>query len=403
MISTSLYIMWIILAVIIGYNLVLPILFFCVYKLAKVRKFTNEYKSEPDYAIIVTAYEHLNTVEQAVLSLLNLNYQNFLIYVVADKCDVSGLHFGDERVIVLRPEKELRSNTRSHLYAIERFKREHEFLTIIDSDNLTHPQYLNELNLLFYQGFLAVQGVRKAKNLNSVYACLDAAQDIYYHFYDREILFALGSSATLAGSGMAFKANYYREFLKKFDIKGAGFDKVLQIEILKQGHRIAFSKNAIVYDEKTSRADQLVKQRARWFNTWFKYAGLGLGLVGMGILRANKNQFLFGLMFLRPPLFLVLLTSFCMLVASLFVFPLLVPFWVSAFVLFIGAFVLALKYSKADRKIYKALVGVPSFMFYQLLSLLKVKRANEISVATQHFYTKGIDEVEKEIPEPLSK
>jgi cellulose synthase/poly-beta-1,6-N-acetylglucosamine synthase-like glycosyltransferase len=207
--NSALYTIWIIAGVLIGYHLVLPILFFSIYKALPQKKHYGKYDNEPDYAIIVTAYEHINTLEQAVLSLLNLNYKNYLVYVVADKCDVSGLHFSDERVIILRPEQELRSNTRSHLYAIERFKRKHEFLTIIDSDNLTHPDYLNELNLLFQQGFLAVQGVRKAKNLNSVYACLDAAQDIYYHFYDREILFAIGSSATLAGSGMAFKANYY--------------------------------------------------------------------------------------------------------------------------------------------------------------------------------------------------
>lgn len=391
--NSALYIIWIIVGVLVGYNLVLPFLFFFIYKIFPQKKYFEKYSNEPDYAIIVTAYEHTNTLEQAVHSLLNLNYSNYLVYVVADKCDVSGLHFADQRVIILRPEQELRSNTRSHLYAIEHFKRNHEFLTIIDSDNLTHAEYLNELNLLFKQGFLAVQGVRKAKNLNSVYACLDAAQDIYYHFYDREILFAIGSSATLAGSGMAFRANYYHDFLKKFDIKGAGFDKVLQIEILKAGHRIAFAKNAFVYDEKTSKSDQLVKQRARWFNTWFKYAGLGFGLIGQSILKLNRNQFLFGLMFLRPPLFLVFVGSLFCLVLNFFINISLAYYWIAAFALFFVAFMIALVHSKADKKIYKSLIGIPRFMFYQILSLMKVRKANQISVATQHYYTKPIDEL----------
>lgn len=391
--NSALYIIWIIIGVLVGYNLVLPFLFFLAYKILPQKKYFEKYSNEPDYAIIVTAYEHINTLEQAVHSLLNLNYGNYLIYVVADKCDVSGLHFADERVIVLRPEQELRSNTRSHLYAIERFKREHKFLTIIDSDNLTHPEYLNELNLLFRKGFLAVQGVRKAKNLNSVYACLDAAQDIYYHFFDREILFAIGSSATLAGSGMAFKTSYYHDFLKKFDIKGAGFDKVLQIEILKAGYRIAFAKNAFVYDEKTSKSDQLVKQRARWFNTWFKYAGLGFGLIGQSILKFNRNQFLFGLMFLRPPLFLVFVGSLFCLILNFFINISLVYYWILAFALFFVAFMIALVHSGADKRIYKSLIGIPKFMFYQILSLMKIRKANQISVATQHYYTKPIDEL----------
>src|SRR4029079_13261769 len=145
MITSALFILWVILGIVVGCHLVLPFLFFIVYKILPKKRNNHRYDTEPDYAIIVTAYEHINTLEQAVLSLLNLNYKNYLIYVVADKCDISGLHFADERVILLRPEEELRSNTRSHFYAIHRFRREHQFLTIIDSDNLTDPEYLNEL------------------------------------------------------------------------------------------------------------------------------------------------------------------------------------------------------------------------------------------------------------------
>lgn len=391
--GTIVYTLWILIGILVGYNLVLPFLFFCIYKILPKKKFNDFYEKEPDFAIIVTAYEHTNTLVQCVDSLLNLNYSNYIIYIVADKCDVSDLHFSSERIILLKPEEELRSNTKSHYHAIKHFRREHEFLTIIDSDNLVEPEYLNELNKQFHKNFVAVQGVRKAKNLNSVYACLDAAQDIYYHFYDREILFAIGSSATLAGSGMAFNTKFYRNFLERFDIKGAGFDKVLQIEILKQGHRIAFAKNAIVYDEKTSKSDQLVKQRARWFNTWFKYAGLGFGLLFQSLVQLNWNPFLFALMFLRPPLFLVFLFSFFLFIANFFISATLVYCWLAAFILFLIAFIMALLHSKANKKIYRSLIGLPVFVFYQILSLLKVRKANQISVATQHYYTKSIDEV----------
>lgn len=387
------YIIWIVLSIIVGYNLVLPVLLFLIYKIAPIKTNNTPINTEPDYAIIVTAYEQTNTLKAAITSLLKLNYTNYLIYVVADKCDISGLHFESDKVILLRPEEALQSNTRSHLYAIKRFKRAHEYVTIIDSDNLVDAEYLNELNKLFSQGYVAVQGVRKAKNLDTVYACLDAVQDIYYHFYDREILFGIGSSSTLAGSGMAFSAGLYREFLERFDVKGAGFDKVLQIEIVSQKNKIAFAKKAIVYDEKTSRSDQLVKQRARWFNTWFKYASLGFQLLASGLTRLNWNQFLFALLFLRPPLFLVVLSSFLLMIASFFISSLLGYGWLMAFALFFFAVIIALVYSKADKKIYKAMAGIPAFMYYQLLSLLRIRKANKISVATQHFHNKTIDEI----------
>ena len=179
--------------------------------------------------------------------------------------------------------------------------------------------------------------------------------------------------------------------LEHLDITGAGFDKVLQIEILKKKQRIAFSKYAIVYDEKTSRSDQLVKQRARWFNTWFRFSKLGVGLFFRGIFGFNWNQFLFALLFLRPPLFLVVLSSFVCMVASIFLGGLL--YWIIAFVLFFLAVLISLIHSKAEPRIYKALAGVPLFMYYQLLSLLRVRKANKISVATQHYHNKTIDEL----------
>lgn len=388
-------IFWIVISILVGYNLILPVILFLIYKLTPRKNFSYEKKEEPDFAIIVTAYEQTNTLNAAVTSLLNLNYSNYIVYIVADKCDVSNLHFNNEKIVLFRPEEPLQSNTRSHFYAINRFKRDHQFLTIIDSDNLVDSEYLNELNALFIKGYKAVQGVRKAKNLDTLYACLDAVQDIYYHFYDREILFNIGSSATLAGSGMAFTTALYKECLEALDIQGAGFDKVLQIEILKGKHRIAFAKNAIVYDEKTSKSDQLVKQRARWFNTWFRYAGSGVGLLATGIKNLNWNQFLFALLFLRPPLFLVVVVSFVIMLSSLFISQWLFYCWIIAFALFFAALFISLVNAKAQAKIYKAIVGIPLFMYYQLLSLMKVGKANKISVATQHFHNKTIEEIKE--------
>lgn len=379
---------WYIFQIAIGYNLILPfflLLLYAVVKRDNANRSIND--TQADYAIIVTAYEQTNLIPSVVASLLKLNYNNYLIYIVADKCDISNLKFEDDRVIVLRPEQTLSSNTRSHFYAINRFVRPHERLTIIDSDNLVDPNYLLELNKLFNQGFSAVQGVRDAKNLDTLYAALDGARDIYYHFYDGKVLFNVGSSATLAGSGMAFTTQLYKDCLGHLDITGAGFDKILQKEIVSRGFRIAFADNAIVFDEKTSKSDQLVNQRARWINTWFKYFSFGFGLIGKGILKLDWNRFLFGLILLRPPLFIFLLIGlFCMLL-NLIIHPFLALIWFFSFVLFIVGFILALAINNTDARIYKSLWGIPKFIFYQVLSLLKVRNANKHSIATKHFHT----------------
>jgi cellulose synthase/poly-beta-1,6-N-acetylglucosamine synthase-like glycosyltransferase len=382
---------WIVLQIFIGYNLVLPFFMYLTWRLSRPKITSAIHESfnthEGDYAIIVTAFQQTTMLPSVVKSLLALNYNNYVVYIVADDCKITDdLNFGDNRVVLLSPPRVLASNTASHFYAINHFIRAHDRVTIIDSDNLVDREYLNELNTWFSKGFQAVQGIRMAKNMESTIACLDAARDIYYHFYDGKLLFNLNSSATLSGSGMAFTTKLYKECLGSLSIKGAGFDKVLQAEILKRNLRIAFSDQAIVYDEKTSQSTQLVNQRARWINTWFKYFKFGFVIISLGIKNRSFNQFLFGLVLLRPPLFIFILLSGLFMFINLFVSAVAVGIWFIAFLLFLIGFMIALKHSNADERIYQSLRSIPTFIILQLKSLLKSKNANKTSIATTHYH-----------------
>jgi len=378
-------VIWFSLQILIGYNLILPIILYTG-RFLKRNKFnaTPTHKDDLDYAIIITAYEETALLPSLVESILKLNYSNYLVYLVADKCDVSSLKFDNEKVILLKPENVLANNVKSHFYAIDRFRRKHDILTIIDSDNLVDPDYLTELNTYFHLGFNAVQGLRVAKGTNSTIARLDSIRDVYYHFYDGRLLFELGSSATLSGSGMAFRTELYVSCLDRKVISGAGFDKVLQAQILKKNERIAFASQAVVYDEKTSRSQQLVNQRSRWINTWFKYFDFGFDLIKLGVKNRSINQFLFGLILLRPPLFIFISLSFCCLLLAIALKSIMIYFWLIAFLSFLLSFHLALKKSKGITINYSSLLGIPKFMFFQFLSLFFIKSANKRSVATKH-------------------
>ena len=389
----AIYYLWIAIQLIIGYNLFLPIVLYLFWKARSASTNNDDATQQFDYAVIVTAYEQVDSLADVVNSILKANYSNYLVYIVADKCDVSTLMFTDERIIVLKPEQVLASNTKSHRYAMDRFIREHDLVTIIDSDNLLHADYFAELNVQFGDGFNAVQGLRKAKNLDTTISALDAARDVYYHFYDGKILFQIGSSATLSGSGMAFRIELYRQFLEQNSVSGAGFDKVLQAWIVRQKHRIAFTDLAIVYDQKTSRPDQLVNQRARWINTWFKYFLLGFNLIFKGIANLDRNQLLFGLILIRPPLFMFILTSGFLLILSMFISFSWSLFWLLGFVAFVSGFYLALLSEKADKRIYHSLTSIPRFVFLQLISLSKSRNANKRSVATKHAKITAIEDL----------
>jgi len=384
------YTLFIIIQLLIGVHLFTPLIL-TLLKIFRKQPVINKFvQTDFDYAVIVTAYQQTSLIPMVVDSILKSNYTNYIVYIVADNCDTSDLNFTAENVVILKPDLVLASNTKSHFYAINRFQRDHDIITIIDSDNLVHPEYFVELNKFFEQGYTSVQGVRAAKNLNTPYACLDEAGDIFYRLIDRKLLFEAGSSAALSGSGMAFTTKVYKDCLEHNEIIGAGFDKILQYEILNRGFKIAFAENAIVYDEKTSKTGQLVNQRSRWLNTWFKYFFLGLNLFGKSIVNLNLNQGLFSLMLLRPPLFILLILSATFFVIDLFFIPLFTIYWLFGLTIFVVSVFSALKYFKADKRIYSSLKNVHKFMFYQILALLKVRKANKISVATEHYYKEEI-------------
>lgn len=380
------YLFWIVLQVIMSVSLWLaPVLLLIgLFRKKSSIKTTQTEEAELDYAIVVTAYQQVGLIDKVVQSILNLDYEKYMVYVVADNCDISTINIRHDKVRILRPEAVLASNIKSHFYAINRFERAHDIITIIDSDNLVDKNYLNQLNIFFRQGFKAVQGTRRAKNLNTVYACLDEAGDIYYRFTDRKLPFDAGSSASLAGSGMAFTTQIYKACLEPFSLTGAGFDKILQYELVKRNERIAFAKDAVVYDEKTAKTDQLVKQRARWINTWFRFWKLGVIMLFKSVTKFNRNGFIFGLMLLRPPLFLMFLTIGVIGIVNIFTVPVMLVYWGILVLLFILVFFRSLNYFRADKRIYSSVWHAPKFVFFQLIAFTKSKKANKLSVATEH-------------------
>ncbi|MBK7087449.1 MAG: glycosyltransferase [Chitinophagaceae bacterium] len=385
-------IFWIVLQVAIALILLFPVICYTWWLLLpKTQKIKSQPILAPDYGIIVTAYKYAGNLPNVITSLLNQDYPHYMIYVVADNCGDDVIFPEHDKLVILKPKPALSNQLKSHFLAINNFNRPHNIVTIIDSDNLTHPAYLSGLNKWFNRGFKAVQGVRAAKNTNTEYASLDAVNEMYYLFYDRKILFGIGSSCMLSGSGMAFTTALYKECLQSSNSSGAGFDKILQKEILLRNHRIAFAENAIVYDEKTASADQLVKQRARWINTWFRYSKFGFQLMLKGIINFNLNQWLFGFVLVRPPLFMLLFLCLAITVINFFINPYFALAWVFALLFFTLGFFLALYNSGAGKNLYKALWHIPKFVFLQIVSLFKAKKANEISVSTQHQIHEEID------------
>ncbi|MCH2083747.1 MAG: glycosyltransferase family 2 protein [Saprospiraceae bacterium] len=384
-------------------------LFFLLFPFAKTLLSTmlkskrpkKEGNKQMDFACVITAYKNAAIAKPLVNSLLKQRYNNFTIYLVADACTHKEFDIKDERLVVLFPSSDLNLKVKSIIYATAHFVRDHDYTVVFDADNLAHPQFLAEMNRYANAGYLAIQGQRTAKNLDTIYACADSIGEFYKNYVERLAPALLGSSSVISGSGMAIERKLYQSYLDSPEIqegKEQGKrmlqeDKILQNHILRKNIRITYAEDAIVYDEKVTTAEAVETQRSRWLYSYFQNMVNALELIVKGITNFSFNQLLFGVLTIAPPLFILLFGATVLFLAGLWIAP-----WM-AFALFVSLNVFALNIfwtlylSKVPAQLWNAVWGIPLFIMRQVTALAKMGNPDKNFKHTAHNRSVDIDEL----------
>lgn len=395
-VNIILYSLYFLVAGIIAIYLLIPGFFLLVYLVRRLTGAKGYGEKKPlltdrsfKFGLIITAHEETEFITPLVDSILKQTYGVFGIYVVADKCDISGLHFTDPRVQVLRPVDPLNSKIRSINYAISHFSNDIDTMIILDADNLLHPLFLETMNNYFRKGYRAVQADFKPKNTDSHFARMDAIGDVFNFFVEREMRMELGLSAAIWGSGIAVDLDLYREV--EYSSHLGGFDKKLQAHLLRRVPQIGFAREAVLYDEKIDSGASLETQRTRWINAQFRYMKIGFRLMLEGIRKGSFNIAYVAFVTIRPPLFLLLLMAFFITGLSFFIDLRLGLIWVGLLLLF-GISFAGIVFVKG-RKLAGTLFMIPIFMLRQVFAFAKISRANKSFMKTTHTKVMYIEEV----------
>jgi cellulose synthase/poly-beta-1,6-N-acetylglucosamine synthase-like glycosyltransferase len=371
-----------------GGLLILPLASHLAYQL--FARFRRRMKSTKhiDFACIITAYKDLGITYPLVNSLLDQEHTRFHVYLVADDCALEPEGLPEHaHLTVLRPSKPLGSKVKSLKYAHQNFKRNHDVVVVLDADNLAHPLFLSRLQEAFENGYAAVQGQRLAKNLGSIAENLDAMSEFYYNFMVRKVPYGLGSSATIAGSGMGVQRAVFEQYLALFDQPDAlviSEDKILQTWLVDQGHQIGFAEKAIVLDEKVTTGADTQRQRTRWLASYFEqFKAVGKVFL-KGIKRGNWNQTYFGFICVYPPLVILVMITALGFLAALFGTLWQLQFMVWSGIAFVGNFYWVLKRHHTPKTVLAALPKIPVFIYYQIRALMGMEAVKSDFLATQH-------------------
>lgn len=237
---------------------------------------------------------------------------------------------------------------------------------ILDADNVVPPGYLAEMDRVFDDGFRVVQSARCAKNAEDSWTSeLDAISEALWNRLDQAGRMQLGLSATIAGSGMAFERRLF-EWLVGEGGPGLLEDIEWQARLMLAGVRVGFAERARVFDEKTSGAIQLGRQRKRWV------AGVAVAarryawpLLKSGLRTGDPARLVAAFGVSKPPRSLLLVATAALALAARS-FPVtawLLPWqvWTSALASSGGYVLLGMALDGARPRSYLALLAAPVF------------------------------------------
>jgi len=344
-------------------------------------------------AILIPGYKEDSIIEDVAREALKQDYpkEAFDVVIIADSFQretLEKLRKLPINLIVVSFEVSTKSKALNK--AMEQLTDDYEVAVILDADNVMEPAFLTKINEAFESSFIAVQGHRTAKNMNTSLAILDAvSEEINNHIF-RKGHRVLGLSSAIIGSGMAFDYHFFKNLMLNIKAIG-GFDKEIELKLLHDGYKIEYLHDAVVFDEKVQKAEVFSNQRRRWLSAQLHYFRQDvLKATKDLLLKGNLDYFDKAIQFIQPPrilllgaviLFGMLFISVNLLIANK---PIYWMIWLGIMVACMLAFLFSIPRTFYNVETLKAMAGIPKGMLLMFGSLMKIKGANKKFIHTQH-------------------
>lgn len=336
--------------------------------------------------VLFPAYNEDRVIVDTVRDFLNQDYPKELYKVV-----VISDHMSEETdealrrlpVSVLKARYADSSKAKALTFALEQVTEPYDIIAIMDADNLTVPTFLSEINRAFDAGCRAVQAHRTGKNPDTDIAILDSISEEINNGLFRSGHNAIGLSASLSGSGMAFQESWLRRNVGK--LQTAGEDKELEALLLKERIHTQYLCELPVYDEKVRKSNAIKNQRKRWIAVQFAALHAVLPDFPRAFLKGNWDYCDKILQWMLPPRLIQLAAVFGLTLLGI----LFLPFgasikWCILSCVQIMAMLLPIPGNLFNRKLLKAIVKVPQLALLMAGNLFRMKGASKKFIHTKH-------------------
>lgn len=225
-------------------------------------------KNNRRFIVLIPSYRQDEVIEQTVLSILSQAYPQrlFDVTVISDhQSEMTNMRLAQYPITLLTPNFEKSTKAKSLQYAIlnlPEFKI-YDIVVILDADNIVNNEFLTNINDAYESAATkAIQAHRISRNRDTAAARMDAIFEEINNNIFRKGHINVGLSASLAGSGIAYDFNWFKENVMK--ARTAGEDKEMEALLLRQGIYIDYFEKIYVYGEKKRTTAKLNEERGRW-------------------------------------------------------------------------------------------------------------------------------------------
>lgn len=180
-------------------------------------------------------------------------------------------------------------------HLLEDYKGGFDGYFIFDSDNLLEADYIEQMNNTFSEGNDIIASYRNSKNYGSNWISAGGAlwflRESKYLNYAR---YLLGTSCAVYGTGFFFSRRI-AEKIGSWPFHMLTEDIEFSVNQITDGEKIAFCKDAILYDEQPVTFRQSWRQRMRWSRGYLQVLRGYLGALVRGAFHGSFSCFDMGM------------------------------------------------------------------------------------------------------------
>ena len=239
------------------------------------------------YAVLICARNEDQVIAGLINSLKKQTYdqRNLYIFVMADNCTDNTASIAESAGAIVYERKD-----QTHIgkgYALEallqNISADHpegfDGYFVFDADNVLKADFIEQMDRVFSEGHDIITSYRNSKNFDDNW--ISAGYSLWFlreSRYLNQARYLLGTSCAVSGTGFLFSRKVMEEN------GGWPFHTLIEdiefsLDHIVHGRKIAFCKEAELYDEQPATFSQSWRQRMRWARGYlqvFKIYGLQL-------------------------------------------------------------------------------------------------------------------------------